>query len=533
MNFDATFYPYPSRRTVVYGQKAMVATSHPLAAQAGLTIMQQGGNAIDAAIATAACLTVVEPTSNGLGGDAFATVWTQGSLYGLNSSGPAPQALTEQWVRSQGFDAMPPHGWAPVTVPGIPGAWAQLASRFGSLPLTVTLEPAIRLAQEGYPVSPTVSFFWQRAYEQYAVMLTGPEFREWFRVFAPQGRGPKPGEIWRSTDHANTLEEIARSNSESFYRGILAEQIAKFSQTTGGVMTFSDLAAFYPQWVTPLSVVYHDYEVWELPPNGQGLIALMALKMLEGLPCSSEAERIHQQIECLKLAFADGQKFVADPHYMTVSPDDLLADQYLNSRRKLIGDMAEDREAGSAKPGGTVYLAVADNRGNMVSYIQSNYSGFGSGLVVPNTGIALQNRGHLFTLNPGHPNSLAPGKRPYHTIIPGFLTHHGKPIGPFGVMGGFMQPQGHVQVLSRILAQEMNPQAALDAPRFYWDQGKTVVVEAAMPESVVADLKRRGHQTTVTTGVGLFGRGQIVWRLPSGVLIGATESRADGHVACW
>ncbi|MCL5972037.1 MAG: gamma-glutamyltransferase family protein [Firmicutes bacterium] len=533
MNFDATFYPYPSRRTVVYGQKAMVATSHPLAAQAGLTIMQQGGNAIDAAIATAACLTVVEPTSNGLGGDAFATVWAQGSLYGLNSSGPAPQALTDQWVRSQGFDAMPAHGWAPVTVPGIPGAWAQLASRFGALPLTVTLEPAIRVAREGYPVSPTVSFFWQRAYEHYASMLMGPEYGEWFRVFAPQNRGPKAGEIWSSQDHANTLEEIARSNAESFYRGKLAEQIARFSQTTGGVMAFSDLAAFHPQWVTPLSVGFHDYEVWELPPNGQGLIALMALKMLEGLPCSSEVERIHQQIECLKLAFADAQKFIADPRYMTVTAADLLADEYLNNRRKLIGEMAEERGAGSPRPGGTVYLAVADKQGNMVSYIQSNYSGFGSGLVVPNTGIALQNRGHLFTLSPGHPNSLAPGKRPYHTIIPGFLTHHGTPVGPFGVMGGFMQPQGHVQVLSRILSQEMNPQAALDAPRFYWDHGTTVVVEATMPQSVIADLERRGHQISVTTDVGLFGRGQIVWRLPSGVLIGATESRADGHVASW
>lgn len=533
MNFDATLYPYPSRRTVVYGQNAMVATSHPLAAEAGLAIMQQGGNAVDAAIATAACLTVVEPTSNGLGGDAFATIWAQGALWGLNSSGPAPQALTDQWVRSQGFDTMPPHGWAPVTVPGIPGAWAELATRFGALPLTVTLEPAIRMSREGYPVSPTVSFFWQHAYERYASTLTGPEFREWFRVFAPQGRGPKAGEIWRSTDHANTLEEIASSHAESFYRGKLAEQIVEFSQITGGVMTLSDLASFYPQWVTPLSVGFHDYEVWELPPNGQGLIALMALKMLEGLPYSSEAERIHQQIECLKLAFADAQKFLADPRYMTVAAEDLLADNYLNSRRNLIGERAEERGAGSPSPGGTVYLAAADNQGNMVSYIQSNYSGFGSGLVVPNTGIALQNRGHLFTLSPGHPNSLSPGKRPYHTIIPGFLTHQGKPVGPFGVMGGFMQPQGHVQVLSRILTENLNPQAALDAPRFYWSQGKTVVVEAAMPQSIITELERRGHQIAVTTDVGLFGRGQIVWRLPSGVLMGATESRADGHVACW
>jgi gamma-glutamyltranspeptidase/glutathione hydrolase len=409
-----------------------------LAAQAGLRVLQEGGNAIDAAVATAAALTVVEPTSNGLGSDAFAIVWSQGRLWGLNASGPAPAKLTPEWVQSLGHrEEMPSYGWGAVTIPGAPAAWAALSQRFGSLTLKDTLKPAIQLAQEGFPVSPVVAYFWARAYERFSEQLSGPEFREWFRIFAPMGRAPYPGEIWASPDHARTLEEIGQ-RPDSYYHGQLADQIVQFSQRTGGVLTKDDLETFQPEWVSPIAVNFQGYDIWELPPNGQGLIALMALKMLEGLPCSSEAERIHQQIECLKLAFADGQKFVADPHYMTVSPDDLLADQYLNSRRKLVGDMAEDREAGSAKPGGTVYLAVADNRGNMVSYIQSNYSGFGSGLVVPNTGIALQNRGHLFTLNPGHPNSLAPGKRPYHTIIPGFLTHHGKPIGPFGVMGGFM-----------------------------------------------------------------------------------------------
>ncbi len=530
---NANAYPYPSRRTVVYSRHGMVATSEPHAAAAGLRVMQEGGNAIDAAIAAAASLTVVEPTSNGLGGDAFALVWSRGQLFGLNSSGPAPQGLTREWVTKQGFDAMPTHGWAPVTVPGVPAAWATLSERFGRVPLAASVGPAVELAREGYPVSPTVSHYWGLAHGRFSELLKGPEYAEWFRVFAPGGRTPAPGEIWRSADHARTIEEIGRTQAESYYRGALAEKIAGFSRETGGVMTKDDLARYQPEWVTPLSVAFQGYDVWELPPNGQGLVALMALKMLSKLPSQSEEERIHYQIEALKLAFADASAYLTDPRAMPWSAETFLSESYMDARRALIGERAKLRDAGAPVPGGTVYLATADAEGNMVSYIQSNYAGFGSGLVVPGTGIALQNRGNLFSLKEGHPNSLEPGKRPFHTIIPGFLTHRGTPVGPFGVMGGFMQPQGHVQVMSNVLERGMNPQAALDAPRFYWAEGNRVVVEQFMPEHVVEGLRRRGHEVEVTQERGMFGRGEIIWRAPNGVLTGGTEPRADGTVATW
>ncbi|AUW93120.1 gamma-glutamyltransferase [Sulfobacillus thermotolerans] len=533
MKWDANVYPSASRRTVVYATHGMVATAQPLAAQAGLEILQAGGNAIDAAIATAACLTVVEPTSNGLGGDAFAMVWSGGRLTGLNASGPAPQGLTKDWIRERGFHEMPATGWGAVTIPGIPAAWAVLSERFGSMPLEVVLKPAIRLAREGFPVSPTVAHFWQRAAERYREVLTGPEFSAWFETFTKHGRAPVPGERWVLPDHAKTLQEIANTHAESFYRGRLAQEMVRFSHATGGILSLKDFGAYAPEWVDPLSVAFRDYEVWELPPNGQGLVALMALKILEGLDAHSEEERIHQQIEALKLAFADAQRYLADPQYMASPPAAFLDAAYLQERRSLIGPKAALPHAGLPRPGGTVYLATADNQGNMVSYIQSNFAGFGSGLVVPGTGIALQNRGQLFSLEEGHPNILEPGKRPYHTIIPGFLTQKGKPIGPFGVMGGFMQPQGHVQVLSRVLEGGMNPQAALDAPRFYWEQGMHVVVEHTMAPEIVAALRERGHDVQVTTEVAPFGRGQIVWQDGSGVLIGATEPRADGMVAAW
>ncbi len=530
---DAHSYPNPSRRTVVYGRRGMVATAQPLAAQAGLSILQQGGNAIDAAIATAAALTVVEPTSNGIGGDAFAILWTQDGLNGLNSSGFAPARLTADWVRSQGFDAMPHYGWSPVTVPGAPAAWAALSRRFGRLPLEVTLKPAVDLARNGHPVAASVSYFWDAAAQRFQEVLKGPEFEEWFRVFAPGGRAPAAGEMWRSPSHADTLEEIGRTGAESFYRGRLAEAIARFAQETGGVISQDDLARFKPEWVKPLSVNYRGFDVWELPPNGQGLVALMALKMLAGLKPTSDAERIHYQIEALKLGFADAHAYIADPRYMPWPAEEFLSDAYIDGRRALIGSEAQLRQAGTPVPGGTVYLAAADGEGNMISYIQSNYAGFGSGVVVPNTGIALQNRGELFSLDEGHPNCLQPGKRPFHTIIPGFLTQGGRPVGPFGVMGGFMQPQGHVQVMSNVLEDHMNPQAALDAPRFYWQADNRVVVEHTMPPEIIKNLRARGHEIEIAPHAGPFGRGEIIWRTEDGVLMGGTEPRADGTVAVW
>lgn len=531
LNVNADAYPYGSRRTVVYGRRGMVATSQPLAAQAGLRAIEQGGNAIDAAVAAAAALTVVEPTSNGIGSDAFAIVWTNNQLYGLNSSGPAPWGLTVEWVKKRGWDAIPSYGWPAVTVPGAPAAWQALSSRFGRLSLTQTLQSAVDLARFGYPVSPTVAKGWCHSVEQYREVLTEECYREWFRTFASQNRAPEPGEIWRSLDHANTLEDIGKSEANAFYRGDLAEAMVKFSNDTGGVLALDDLGDFQPEWVDPLSVSFRGYDVWELPPNGQGLVVLMALQLLERLHPTTEEERVHYQIEALKLGFSDLDAHVGDLKSMHIGARELLKESYAVKRRSLIGSTAGIPKPGQPLSGGTVYLATADGEGNMVSFIQSNFRGFGSGLVVPGTGIALQNRGELFTLEEGHPNRLEPGKRPLHTIIPGFVTKDGVPMGPFGVMGGFMQPQGHVQVMSRVLEENMNPQAALDAPRFYWKEGKVVAVEPTMPMSIQAALKARGHQVEVEENLGLFGRGEIIWRSDDGVLCGATEPRADGQVA--
>ncbi len=410
-----------------------------------------------------------------------------------------------------------------------------MSRRFGRVGLAGSLGPAIRLAETGYPLSPTLAHFWKRAYERYREVLKGPEYQEWFRVFAPGGTVPEAGDPFYAPDHAATLHRLAETEGEAYYSGEIAEHIVQFSLTTGGVMSLKDLASYQQEWVEPLSVSYRGYDVWELPPNGQGLIALMALKMLDGLPYESQEEQIHQQIEALKLGFADAFQYFADPRFMPWSPETLLQGDYIRRRAQLIGEHAEVRSAGQPVPGGTAYLCTADTQGNMVSFIQSNYAGFGSGLVVPGTGIALQNRGKLFSLDRGHPNSLEPGKRPFHTIIPGFLTQAGKPVGPFGVMGGFMQPQGHVQVIANVLDRAMNPQAALDAPRFYWESGNRVRVEAHMPEQVIKELRRRGHEVEIETELGLFGRGQVIyiWRRENGVLMGGTDPRADGEVAAW
>ncbi|WP_274365472.1 gamma-glutamyltransferase family protein [Paenibacillus thermotolerans] len=533
VSFDPLHYPYPSRRNAVYARKGMVSTSHPLAAEAGLEALRRGGNAIDAAVAAAACLTVVEPTSNGIGGDAFALVWTGGKLHGLNASGPAPQSLTIDAVRAAGFDAMPTHGWLPVTVPGAPSAWAELARRFGRLPLTESLAPAIRYAEEGFPVSPTVGYYWSLAEKRYRSVLTGAEFEPWFELFAPGGRAPAIGELWRSPAHAATLREIAESGAESFYRGGLAERVDAFSRAHGGFLRAEDLAAYAPEWVEPLGVRYKGYDVWEIPPNGQGMIALMALNMLSGDVCKAreDAESYHMQIEAMKLAFADGKRYITQRDKMPIDPALLLSAPYAAERRALIGESARQPEAGRPDASGTVYLAAADGDGNMVSFIQSNYMGFGSGLVVPGTGISLQNRGHNFSLDETHANALEPGKKTYHTIIPGFLTKDGEAVGPFGVMGGFMQPQGHMQVVMNMIDFGLNPQAALDAPRWQWVDGLTVELEHGVPESVALALSRRGHNIRRALGSGGFGRGQIIVRGEGGVLIGGVEPRADSAAA--
>jgi gamma-glutamyltranspeptidase/glutathione hydrolase len=535
MRLDYSNYPYPARRTVVFGGKGMVATSQPLAAQAGLDILKKGGNAIDAAVATAACLTVVEPTSNGIGADAFAIIWTKGKLHGLNSSGCAPKAISIEALTKEGHKEMPTHGWIPVTVPGAPGAWAELVEKFGRLPLTEVLKPAIEYAQNGYPVSPVVSEGWRSAFNRYSKILQGDQFKAWFDTFAIDGKTPRAGEIWRSADHARTLQLIAETKAEAFYKGELADKIDSFSRQYDGYLRKEDLETFKPQWVDPIKADYRGYEVWELPPNGHGMVTLMALNILKGFEFGTPhcVETYHKQIEAIKLAYVDGLKYITDPSKMQVSVKDLLSEAYAEERRRLIGDTAMLPLPGDPPKGGTVYLAAADGEGNMISYIQSNYMGFGSGLVVPGTGIALQNRGHSFSLDPMHHNALEPGKKTYHTIIPGFLTKNGLPIGPFGVMGGFMQPQGHLQVAMNTIDFKMNPQAALDAPRWRWIKEKAVEVERHFPFHIAEQLQRKGHLVNTTLAFGEFGRGQIIWRNENGVLAGGTESRADGAVAAY
>lgn len=510
----------------------MVATSQPLAAQAGLFVLREGGNAVDAAIATAAALTVLEPTSNGIGGDAFALVWAEGQLHGLNGSGRSPALLTRD-VLPDG--QLPPHGWLPVTVPGAPRAWADLHARFGKLPFGRLLAPAIRYAREGYPLSPVLAHNWARAVRIYGAR-EGEYLKAWFDTFAPTGFTPRAGAVWASEGHARTLEAIAASGARDFYEGDLARRIDAHARDSGGLLRAGDLAAHASEWVDPISVRYRDHEVWEIPPNGQGIAALMALGMLgarELPPERDTVESLHLQIEATKLAFADAHRFVADPQHGEVPVEQLLNAQYLRRRAALIADTALDPRAGDPHAGGTVYLCTADGEGNMVSFIQSNYMGFGSGVVVPGSGIALHNRGHNFSLEAGHPNELAPGKRPYHTIIPGFLTREGQPVGPFGVMGGFMQPQGHVQVVVNTLDYGMNPQVALDAPRWQWTGGKTIEVEQALGRHLALGLRERGHDVKLQLESGAFGRGQIIWRDKNGVLCGGSEGRTDGQVVAF
>lgn len=527
---------YPSNRHVVYARNGMVATSQPLAAQAGLDILKMGGNAVDAAIATAACLTVVEPTSNGIGGDNFALVWMKNQLFGLDSSGPAPKDISIEKLKKLGYDKMPKFGWIPVTVPGAPAGWAELSNRFGNLPLKEVLKPAIQYARNGYPVSPTLGKFWKKAFELYKKECTSLEFEAWFETFAPNGRAPEVGEMWSSHDHANTLESIANTNGASFYGGEIADKIVASSKAHGGYLSKSDLMAFKPKWVEPVKIEYRGYDVWEIPPSGQGIVALMALNILKNEQFT-EKESIstyHKQLEAMKLAFSCGKEYITDPNFMKVTIDELLSEQYGKTRYSEINESAILPIPGKASSGGTVYLATADGEGNMVSFIQSNYMGFGSGIVVPGTGIALQNRGHDFSLNELDANALKSGKKTYHTIIPGFLTKNNKAIGPFGVMGGYMQPQGHVQVIMNSIDFHLNPQEALDAPRWQWIEGKTIEVEPNFPFEIVKQLIEKGHEIKIAKDTGSFGRGQIIWRNnETGVLMGGTESRTDGSIASW
>ncbi|AFD25140.1 gamma-glutamyltransferase family protein [Deinococcus gobiensis] len=515
----------------------MVATGQPLAAQAGLSVLEAGGNAVDAAIATAAALTVVEPTSNGIGGDLFALVWAGGELHGLNASGAAPAALSLDALQERHGGEMPRHGWTPVTVPGAVRGWADLHGRLGRLDFAQVLAPAIRLAREGYPLSPVLAAGWARAIRIYG-SLGLPVMEEWFRVFAPDGFTPRPGALWRSEAHARTLEAIAASGGASFYTGDLAAQIDSHARATGGLLRAADLAAHASEWVTPIWAEYGGHRVYEIPPNGQGIAALVALNVLDAgelPPLRDDPAGLHLQIEAMKRGFHDAHRYVGDPRHAPVDVERLLSRANAEAHRAHLGAEAHDPATAAPSTGGTVYLATADGEGGMVSLIQSNYMGFGSGVVVPGTGVALHNRGHNFSLEAGHPNALAPGRRPYHTIIPGFLGRaDGTPVGPFGVMGGFMQPQGHLQVVLNTVHYGMNPQQALDAPRWQWLAGRRVEVEPGLGAPVARALAARGHEVSVQLDAGSFGRGQMIRRDPeTGVLEGGTESRTDGHIAVW
>ncbi len=522
--------PYPSQRSPLLARN-VVATSQPLAAQAGLRMLLKGGNAIDAAIATAVTLTVVEPTMNGIGSDAFALVWAEGKLHGLNASGRAPAAWTP--ARFAGRDTMPTEGWETVTVPGAVSGWVALSQRFGRLPFSDLFEPAVEYAERGYLVSPVIAKQWADALDR---LRNQPTFRD---AFMPHGRAPGPGELFRFPDQGKTLSRIAQSQGEAFYRGDLAEKIAAASAAQGGAMTAADLAAHRADWVEPIDVPYQGHRLHEIPPTGQGIAALMALGILSDWNLASHpvdsVDSLHLQIEAMKLAFADVHRHVSDPATMKVKSGDLLNPDYLRQRAHLIDPRrATDFGPGAFTSSDTVYLTTADDAGMMVSYIQSNYMGFGSGVVVPGTGISLQNRGACFTLQSGHPNQIGGEKRPFHTIIPAFLTREGKPVMSFGVMGGDMQPQGHLQMTVRMLDYGQNPQAAADAPR--WKVSKTgeVLLEPSIPTAVVEGLHNRGHRVRVSqigeVEIGSYGSAQLIYRVDGGYVAGS-EGRRDGQAA--
>jgi gamma-glutamyltranspeptidase/glutathione hydrolase len=525
-------FSFPSRRAGVVARHGLVATSQPLAAQAGLAVLRAGGNAVDAAVATVAALCVVEPCSTGVGGDAFALIWSadEGRLYGLNASGPAPAALSSDFLRERGHTTFPTHGGLSVTVPGALRGWQMALERFGTQGLDTLLTGPIDYAENGYPLSPGIAAAWERST---ALLSARPGSR---RVWLPNGRAPGVAELFRNPEFATTLRTLAERGYDAFYNGEIAAQIAASVRADGGVMSEADLAGYRAEWVEPIAVEYRDgYVFHEIPPNGQGLAALLALNIargfdLRGIPYGS-ADYYHILIEAMKLGFADAGAYIGDPRLSAVPVEELLSRRYTRERRALIArDTALWPQPGNPSGhGDTVYLTVADGAGNMVSWIQSLYMGFGSGLTAGHTGVQLQNRGANFTLEPGHPNEIAPGKRPYHTIIPGFITHNGLAWASFGVMGGFMQPQGHLQVGANLVEFGMEPQAALDAPRFNWLRGREVALEPAISDDVRNELARRGHTLLPRDAAVHYGGGQVIIRDPrTGVLIGGAEPRNDG-----
>ncbi|MBI5943338.1 MAG: gamma-glutamyltransferase [Chloroflexi bacterium] len=529
---------FSSRRSPVMGRNGTVATSQPLATAAGLSILAAGGNAADAAVATAAALNVTEPTSTGIGGDMFALYFDAHTkqVSALNGSGRAPALLSLERLQKENIKELPPFHPYTITVPGACAGWFDLIEKHGTLPMTQILAPAIKLAEDGFPVAPITAHFWERgAGRQLASALNGHEL-------TIEGRAPQAGEIFSNKGLARTFRKIAEEGKRAYYEGEIAESIAQVIQQAGGCLSSADLAAHHSTWDAPISVNYRGYRIWECPPNGQGLAALLALNLLEGFDPSQDAplstRRLHLQIEAMRLAFADARWYVSDPAFTSIPLDELLSKAYADERRKLVNLKKATLDQAHGTPiqsHGTVYFSVVDQAGNACSFIISNYMGFGTGIVPKGWGFTLQNRGHNFNLEANHPNSLQPNKRPYHTIIPAMATREedGSLYASFGVMGGFMQPQGHMQVACALIDDGMDPQTALDMPRFCIEpaeDGGFASLEEGIPEKTVAALTRLGHPTRKISGWerALFGRGQVIVRERSGVLIAGSDSRADG-----
>ena len=529
--------PYPSTRIPVFARNA-VSTSHPLGAQAGLRMLWRGGNAVDAAIAAAAAMTIVEPVSNGLGSDAFCLLWDGKELHGLNASGRAPQQWTpDYFAQRYGVQSNPPRrGVDSITVPGAVSAWVTMHERFGRLPFADLMEPAAEIAERGYLVPPVVQQKWRNGAPE---LSNQPGFRE---AFLPWGRAPAVGELFRFPAAARALRAIGASRGESFYQGEIAEAITSFIQQHGGCMSMADMAAHRAEWVQPLAKDYRGYTLHEIPPAGQGIAAQIALGILSNFDLAAlgvdSAASQHLQIEAMKLAFADVYRYVGDAG-MEVTTEQMLDDAYLSARARLIDPTrAQDFKAGNPVRGGTIYLTAADESGMMVSFIQSNFAGFGSGVVEPTFGISLQNRGFGFSTDPqaaNRANLVAPGKRPFHTIIPAFLTQDGQPVMSFGVMGGNMQPQAHMQTLVRMIDYRQAPQAACDAPRWRYNEGLGINVEASMDPATVAGLQALGHAIEVIDDPYQdFGAGQFIWRMGDPAVEGyqiASDPRRDGLAA--
>ena len=543
--------PFATRSEVI-APHAMAATSQPLATQIALDIMKQGGNAIDAAIAANAALGLMEPVGSGIGGDIFAIVWDAKTrkLYGLNGSGRSPKSLTLEQLKAdlakQKLDGIPPFGPLPVSVPGAVDGWFELSKRFGKLPMSAVLAPSIRYARDGFPLTDVIAFYWQR---NVRLLAQYPGIKE---QFTRDGKAPVKGQMWTNPNLANTYESLAKGGRDAFYKGDIARTIADYIKRNGGYLSYDDLAAHHSEWVEPVSVKYRDVEVWELPPNTQGIAALQALNIIESVDLKAagfgSVTHLHWAVEATKVAFADRAKFYADPAFAKIPLRQLLSKEYSAERRKLISAdkvlMRVDAGGTALKTSDTIYLTTADAEGNMVSLIQSNYRGMGSGMAPDKLGFILQDRGQLFSLDPAHANVYAPGKRPFQTIIPAFITRNGEPWVSFGVMGGDMQPQGHTQIVMNLVDFGMNLQEAGDAPRFFWDSpqqptggvmtdGGTVNLETGYPQTTIRAMELMRHK--IATDIGGYGGYQAIMRLPDGkggqVWVGASESRKDGQAA--